>query len=145
MPPRFPDPDEPHPEVHPVPIEVVLEKLRELCANANERERKEAEERAAYQTEHPDAPHASWEWRSRSQIVFSRMKRHLAAEHAPWHHREIYEWARDTPEGQAWLEKEIVYWERMVFDSYRIRVRARMSREFVVETPSQREDDDDNF
>lgn len=142
---RFADPDEPHVEVFPVPIEIVLEKLRELCAAANERIKLEAEEQTRFEGEHPNAPHADWKWRNRSHVVFQRMRRHLAAEHAPWHHAEIFQWAKTTPEGQAWLEKEIVYWEKMVHESYRARVRARLSCEFIIEDASQRESDDEEF
>lgn len=108
----------------------LLEEMRRGIARLHEeaaaREQARLEREMSDLVRHPDAPHPNAVWRERSRKVYRRMREHLCCENAPWHHREIWEWAATTAAGIEYLEREIEYWERRTANAIE---RQRLHRE----------------
>lgn len=108
----------------------LMEEMRNGIARMHDEAAAREKERIAQELSdlvvHPDAPHPNAVWRERSRKVYRRMREHLCCENAPWHHREIWEWAASTAAGVEYLEREIEYWERRTTNSI---ARQRFHRE----------------
>lgn len=99
--------------------------IERLHRDAAERAREDMERQLLDELAHPDAPHPDPAWRERSRRVWRAMRLQLCCEHAPWHHREIWEWASRTGAGANWLESEIAWWEARI-ELHLSRVRQRL-------------------
>ena len=110
----------------------LLDEMRRGIARLHEEAAAREQERVQREmndlVKHPDAPHPNPVWRERSRKVYRRMREHLYCENAPWHHREIWEWAASSSTGIDWIEHEIEYWERRTSNAIE-RKRLRLERD----------------